>query len=595
VLGSERQVARGARLFDEAIALKPDLAEAYASRGPVLGKLKRYESALESHAKSTEFLPTSAEYQENFCRCAAIAPLERERISVEALGSAVLVCLSSRSVDYQDLGSVGSILLDKRFGSFKIQLARCGFDFSSIHEADPGQLRAFCSDELLLCFLKKIIVADSSDERFFTGMREGLLRYVTMERRNRSLSSVMEPLAIALAEQCFLNEYVWSITGAEYRLLEGLTSRISAGIESGMVSGFDIGVLGCYEPLARTSRISAWCQNNVETAAADLKRLIEVQVLEPLTERDIARGLKRMGSIDNETSLAVRAQYEKNPYPRWLSLYGGRTESYTEQIAREIAPSFPELKPGAESPRILVAGCGTGRHAISYALGYRNSRVIATDLSSASLAYAVRTAHELGVSNIEFVQGDLLNLTPGEHVFDMISCAGVLHHLAEPERGLQSLLRVLAPDGYLMLALYSALARADIARARSLIEANGFEPTVEGIRACREFLRQQPGDQFRSLTIKAIDFYSTSMVRDLLFHVEEHCFTIPQIKSMLERNSLEFLGFHTCDPAIKNLYRQAYPDDASMVNLDNWAEIEEANPKLFRAMYQFWTRRKEAA
>ena len=206
----------------------------------------------------------------------------------------------------------------------------------------------------------------------------------------------------------------------------------------------------------------------------------------------------------------------------------------------------------------------------------------------------MRRAHELGVSNIEFVQGDLLNLTPGEHVFDMISCVGVLHHLAEPERGLQSLLRVLAPDGYLMLALYSALARADIARARSLIEANRFEPTVEGIRACREFLRQHPGDQFRSLTIQAIDFYSTSMVRDLLFHVEEHCFTIPQIKSVLERNSLEFLGFHTCDPAIKNLYRQVYPDDASMVNLDNWAEIEEANPKLFRAMYQFWTRRKEA-
>ena len=39
------------------------------------------------------------------------------------------------------------------------------------------------------------------------------------------------------------------------------------------------------------------------------------------------------------------------------------------------------------------------------------------------------------------------------------------------------------------------------------------------------------------------DFYSTSECRDLLFHVQEHRMTLPQIKAFLAAQDLQFLGF----------------------------------------------------
>ncbi len=79
------------------------------------------------------------------------------------------------------------------------------------------------------------------------------------------------------------------------------------------------------------------------------------------------------------------------------------------------------------------------------------------------------------------------------------------------------------------------------------------------------------------------------MVRDLLFHVMEHRFTIPQIADLLARNGLRFLGFTFQDPAAKERYGATYPADPDMLDLANWAALEAADPWVFRGMYQFWT------
>ena len=41
------------------------------------------------------------------------------------------------------------------------------------------------------------------------------------------------------------------------------------------------------------------------------------------------------------------------------------------------------------------------------------------------------------------------------------------------------------------------------------------------------------------------DFYSLSELRDLLFHVQEHRFTIPLIKDHLNKLGLKFCGFES--------------------------------------------------
>ena len=109
--------------------------------------------------------------------------------------------------------------------------------------------------------------------------------------------------------------------------------------------------------------------------------------------------------------------------------------SAPRSLGRDLARWFPHLaSPEAlEGPvDVLVPGCGTGRHPLGVALRYPQARVLAVDLSRSSLAYAKRMAGELGVENVEFLQGDLLDLPRLGRRFHYVTCVGVIHHMADP-------------------------------------------------------------------------------------------------------------------------------------------------------------------
>ena len=57
------------------------------------------------------------------------------------------------------------------------------------------------------------------------------------------------------------------------------------------------------------------------------------------------------------------------------------------------------------------------------------------------------------LTNIEFLQGDILNLNNLNKKFDIIECVGVLHHIKDPEDGLTTLLNLMRPNGVLKLGL----------------------------------------------------------------------------------------------------------------------------------------------
>ena len=87
------------------------------------------------------------------------------------------------------------------------------------------------------------------------------------------------------------------------------------------------------------------------------------------------------------------------------------------------------------------------------------------------------------------------------------------------------------------------------------------------------------------------DFYSLSELKDLLFHVQEHRFSIPKIKKCLAELRLNFCGFGT-NKIVQN-FKLAYPEKESPYNLNKWQAYEEANPKAFLGMYQFWCQKEQ--
>jgi len=72
--------------------------------------------------------------------------------------------------------------------------------------------------------------------------------------------------------------------------------------------------------------------------------------------------------------------------------------------------------------------------------------------------------------------------------------------------------------------------------------------------------------------------------------VEEHRFTVPEIARLLDALALRFDGFLLSEE-IATRYRERYPDDPRMDNLDNWNSFEAAFPYVFSEMYIFWVQK----
>ena len=87
------------------------------------------------------------------------------------------------------------------------------------------------------------------------------------------------------------------------------------------------------------------------------------------------------------------------------------------------------------------------------------------------------------------------------------------------------------------------------------------------------------------------DFFNLSECRDLLFHIQEHRLSLPEIASFLAESNLQFLGFEL-DPQTRRNYGRRFPGDIAMTDLAQWHLYETDNPRTFIQMYQFWVQKK---
>jgi len=433
-------------------------------------------------------------------------------------------------------------------------------------------------DPLLLRLLESAVIADVELELALTRIRRQQLQCAI----GRGGSALPLAAAAAIARQCFLNEYAWFETAEETHWVESLAEALRSEPERDPVH---VATLAAYRPLDTLPEIAS----AEPQARGPLAELFRQQVNEPAEERRLQSAIRRLAHDAGEASKAVRNHYEANPYPRWARM--GRFEH-----ARPAPEVLGELFPGRDfgrlprsGVRILVAGCGTGRHAIQAALRFADSRVLALDLSLASLAYAARKTHEMELTNIDYCQADILALGDMNERFDVIESVGVLHHLRDPLAGWRVLRDLMAPAGVMHVGLYSELGRRHIVHGQA--HAAGFGADAPSLRRLRRaVIEARNDDRLRQLTASE-DFFHLSGCRDLLLHVEEHRFSPGDLASMLRALELEFLGFELPEPGIARRYRERFPDDPAMTDLSRWREFEQAEPDTFFGMYDFWVRR----
>ena len=393
-----------------------------------------------------------------------------------------------------------------------------------------------------------------------------------------------------MARQCFVNEYVFDLTDDEATQVERLREAVSADLKSGhAVSPARLVTLAAYVPLHTVPGIDSLLDKSWPPVVADV---LTQQVREPRAERALRASIPVLTGIEDFVSAEVRQQYEENPYPRWVSAPAGGVRVSIEHDLRNKLPHarFDSLGKN-DAIDVLIAGCGTGRHTVEIVQRFAGVRVLSIDLSLTSLAYATRMTRALGLSEIEFAQADILKLGSIGRTFDVIESNGVLHHLADPFSGWRVLVGMLRPGGLMNIGLYSKSARHDVTQVRSFIAEQGFNGSATDIRRCRQELMNAPEGTAHHNVTASRDFYTTSACRDLLFHVQEHQLTIPEISEFLAQNDLTFLGFEA-DVAVQHRFGLMFPDAEAVTSLDCWHQFEQENPASFAGMYQFWLQKK---
>lgn len=580
--------------YREATRLNPQFAPAhnnlatlYESAGKIDNAMRHYEAAAIAEPQSDMYAGNLArlrmamgQYRESLQALRACGQTNLNRLYAdlfklsqdfsidEQLISEVKACLSTVAIDPMDLTMIAQTIMrawlpdDEAINSWQIM-----------------------DEPLTRLALSSLPLQDPTLENALTTCRAQMLAHLLANNKGNDLWRGALAFLMALACQCFINEFVFYESADERTNLTILEDKLIKGKD---LSLFDIAIYACYRPLHKLPRAAQLLQTL--QAQAPLRSLVKMHLAEPLQEAEIRKNIKQITAIDDAISLNVKAQYEENPYPRWL-----RTSAYQclplPDILRYL---FPYLQAGdfahinAEKPSTLSAGCGTGKQPIDSALTFAHADITAIDISKASIGYATRKTMEYGLKNIRYALADILRLPELGKTFDVIQSTGVLHHMEVPEKGWQALCDVLKPGGFMLIALYSETARRPVVAARAYIAEQGYAADRDGIQECRRAITALPPEHPAKGVMRWMDFYTASNCRDLLFHVQEQRYTTLQIKSLIEKTGLRFLGFHLPNPKILAAYTARFAHDPYGLDLENWHAFEQDNPHTFDAMYHLW-------
>ena len=616
------RLAQALESYDRALALDPDFVEALYNRGNALHQLGKLDAAEASYRRALQLDPNCTDALDNLAlltllRGDARTALAMVRQSLQAGGAArtqrLVVDIVKQLQWTQDDSGIRIALVRAltepwcrprelawvaaNFIKLNPDIGNC---VARANRAWPVRLSAqdlldgkgfsvLAADELLCGLLGSTPNSDIALERFLTMARRLMLEAAVAPAACDEEGDAALRFCSALARQCFINEYVFCHSDDEIRDANKLRDLLVAALDEKItVPPLWVMAVAAYFPLYSLPNAGRLLNRQWPDP---IMAIVVQQVREPEEEDRLRATMPRLTGIDDDVSKSVRSQYEENPYPRWVKAApAARSTDIAGYLLQQFPfASFAHHRKGASS-EILVAGCGTGQHSIATAQRFQGAHVLAIDLSLGSLGYAKRKTGELGLTSIEYAQADLLELGSLGRSFDVIESVGVLHHLREPFSGWRVLLSLLRPGGFMLLGLYSEMARRQIVLAKAFAAARGYGPTADDIRRCRQALMEADDREDFRKAIESSDFYAISSCRDLLLHSQEHRFTLPRIAAFLRDNDLMFLGFEI-GADVMHAYRQRFPDDPAAARLDNWQAFENDKPDTFAGMYNFWIRK----
>lgn len=237
---------------------------------------------------------------------------------------------------------------------------------------------------------------------------------------------------------------------------------------------------------------------------------------------------------EDDITKKVKEMYLKYPYPS-----PSRETAETNELLNLLRIFEIESKKKFENLKILDAGSGTGHRIINVAKYFNKSKFIGADISNNSLAIANELKNKNNVLNIDFVQKNILTDISELGKYNVILCMGVLHHLSNPQKGLEILSKMLEKDGIIFLYLYGSLGGHKRMLNKELISILLGNQKMDynlGIELVRD-IGFNKFDYGWNLKYKNEE-EENSLIVDSLLHVNEFLYDSIEIEKLFKKSGL---------------------------------------------------------
>jgi SAM-dependent methyltransferase len=285
---------------------------------------------------------------------------------------------------------------------------------------------------------------------------------------------------------------------------------------------------------------------------------------------------------DNPRADVVTRQYERYRYPQpiedletWLA---NNWEWYDPSHAHRVLWPDREYKPDLD---ILIAGCGTNQASV-FAFMNPDAKVTAVDISQPSLDHQQYLKDKHGLFNLD------LNLLPIEELpslgrdFDLIVSTGVLHHMADPQVGMNAIASCLRPDGAMGIMLYAKYGRAGLELLQQFFRDLGLGQNESSIATVREtFSLLSPDHLVQPYLQMARNMQSDAVLVDTFLHGRERSYTVDDCVDLVTTAGLVFQGWLNKAPYYPHgLFARpntVYPAIEALPEPAKWAAVERLN------------------
>ncbi len=605
----QEQFKNAQKAITSALSIHPRNAGFHYSAGHIALAMLYFDQAEASFKKAIKYAPkeTRADVSLAYTLAEAGKSVEafshyRELAKTQGndihIRSRLLECSSNLTADYYDPELEQDLLSYLKWdnmnrhllASLVSSLLECKFQLNQDGSASQFDDMANCP--LLLSALRHTLIKSELLEKLIMALRHELLCYAT---KKGQVPNEYIALCEAIAHYGLAGEYILPNTDAEQNMISMIKDIVDQSLEKIGCTPIDISgallLLAMYDTwqsLKNFSTLMKFPNESWPAISFDIKKCHDEYAQLSQFTFDLA------SVIPNPDKHQVKAQYEAHPYPRWSTLDYKTPTNYANALKHE----YPNLNIPShlydDELNILIAGCGTGRHALNVAKYFNNVNVLALDISQNSLAYAYQKANELNIKNIQFNLADLTQLKDlsqtsiAPHKFNIIECSGVLHHIKQYKKALKNLLLNLKPNGLIKISLYSERARKNVITIRELYKQDNSHLSDHKIKVIRQAIFHSDNTEDKSSITQSDDFYSLSGTVDLLFHEYEKRFSPLAIKKLCQEHQLKWLGFSNLGHDIKQKFREFQGEFYNFEDLTQWEAFEVKYPDTFAKMYQFY-------